>query len=458
MIINNEQSVKEALQYFKNHKVIVVPIMGGNENKIPPILNYISSIYIYSIDEEMGFLFPICHYESLVKSGNIKEIFKKYFVVDRRSFIFAKRIAIDFDFIPQFLLDLRMNVLFFSSIKDRDFELDIKSFHQFDDLNNNYFIPLHKHLNYANNIVLYYKPNLTYEKNDKYETYDYMFFKVFCEIENSGIQVSKDKLFYYFKNIEGTNIYKNKIYSKFNLYNPTSRPTNSFAGINFMGLRKKTGERECFISRFDNGYLVQFDFESYHPRLLYQILDSELSKNINFYQMIGGLVKNKPYEDITKEEIEEFKKKTFFYLYGDSVGNASKIRFFKKLQNFKDYLYKFYKENGYIVSYFFKRKIFINSNEKVTKGKVLNYFIQSFETENNLIKIYKILEYMNKKDISSKIALYQYDSILIDFNVNDDIDFLKKVKYILEEGNYKIKTTVGKNFNKMLNINKKKEI
>lgn len=458
MIINNEQSVKEYLQYIKNQKVIVIPIMGGDGNKIPSILNYISSIYIYSIDEEIGFLFPVNHYESLVKSENIKKILKKHFVVNRKSFIFAKRIAMAFDFIPQFLLDLKMNIMFFSSIDNKNFELDTKSFHKFDDLNNNYFVPLHKHLSYANNIALYYISKLTYENNSKYETYEYMLFKVFCEIENSGIQVIRDKLFSYFKNIEGTNIYKNKIYSKFNLYNPTSRPTNSFAGINFMGLKKKTGERQCFISRWNNGYLVQFDFESYHPRLLYQILDSELSKNINFYQMIGGLVKNKSYEDITKEEIEEFKKKTFFYLYGDSVKYTAKINFFKKLQNFKNYLYKFYKENGYITSYFFKRKIFINSYEKITKGKVLNYFIQSFETENNLIKIYRILEYMNKKNISSKIILYQYDSILIDFNFNDGIDFLKKIKYILEEGNYKIKTTVGKNFNEMLSINKKKEI
>lgn len=457
MIINNEFAVKEALEYIKNQKVIVVPILGKNENEYPYILNYVASIYIYSIDEELGFLFPLCHYESLVNKENIKKIFKEYFIVHRKSFIFAKKLVFNFDFIPQFLLDLKMNVLFFNDMDNKVFELDKNNFHGFDNNNENYYIPLHNHLNYANNVVLYYNPKLTYKKDEKYEMYDYMFFKVFSEIENSGIQVSKN-VFEYF-NIKGKNIYENKIYNRYNLYNPTSRPTNSFAGINFMALRKDTGERECFTTRFgEDGYLVQFDFESYHPRLISNILDSKLSKNINFYQMIGSLVENKNYDDITEEEIENFKKKTFFYLYSDYTGDkdAKKIQFFEKLKNFKDYLYNYYRDNGYILSYFFKRKIFINSKDKITKGKILNYFIQSLETENNIIKIFKIFEYMKKKNISSKVALYQYDSIIVDFNINDGMNFLKKIKYILEEGNFKIKVSVGRDFNRMFNINKSK--
>ena len=39
----------------------------------------------------------------------------------------------------------------------------------------------------------------------------------------------------------------------------------------------------------------------------------------------------------------------------------------------------------------------------------------------------------NIKDYKSKLILYSYDSFLFDFNMEDGLDYIKKVKEILEQ-------------------------
>jgi len=58
------------------------------------------------------------------------------------------------------------------------------------------------------------------------------------------------------------------VYSDYNIYTSTGRPSNAFGGINFAALNKNDGTREKFVSRFgENGTLVQFDYEAFHLRL-----------------------------------------------------------------------------------------------------------------------------------------------------------------------------------------------
>jgi hypothetical protein len=378
-------------------------------------------------------------------------------IFNKKSFIFGKRFSLQFDYLPNYLLDLELNVMYFKGEK-RDFTINDEMVYGKKDENHNYYVPLHCHIEYSKNIIFFYKNLLTYNSDnfDKYVYYDYLYFKVFMEIEKSGLYIDKSFFYYYFvynriTNLKGLNIKNDLIYNQYNLYNRTGRPSNSFDSINYMALKKNNGERKVFQSRFkDRGYIVEFDFESYHPRLLSNLLDSSFGRNINFYQLLGSILTNKNYEDITQEEIEYYKSKSFYYLYGNTP-SGNKMDFLEKINNFKDYLLNKYKKNGYILSYYFKRPIFVNSFKK---GVILNYFAQSFETENNIIKIYKILKYLEKNNLKSKIILYQYDSIVIDFCLDDGMDFLKNVKYILERQNQKIKLQVGKNFNKMFNLKK----
>ena len=46
------------------------------------------------------------------------------------------------------------------------------------------------------------------------------------------------------------------VYSEYNPYTTTGRPSNRFGGTNFAALNKTDGSREKYISRFDGGMLV----------------------------------------------------------------------------------------------------------------------------------------------------------------------------------------------------------
>ena len=60
------------------------------------------------------------------------------------------------------------------------------------------------------------------------------------------------------------------------------------------------------------------------------------------------------------------------------------------------------------------------------------------ETENNMRVLSKLIPEI--KDYQSKLILYSYDSFLLDFNMEDGLDYLVKVKDILEQdGKYPVK-------------------
>ena len=56
----------------------------------------------------------------------------------------------------------------------------------------------------------------------------------------------------------------------------------------------------------------------------------------------------------------------------------------------------------------------------------------------------------------SKLILYSYDSFLLDFNMEDGLNYLKKVKGILEQdGKYPVKVSWGLNYHEMKDITEK---
>ena len=59
----------------------------------------------------------------------------------------------------------------------------------------------------------------------------------------------------------------------------------------------------------------------------------------------------------------------------------------------------------------------------MNKNKLFNYFIQSLETEANMKMLSNLFNTI--KDYISILVLYNYDSFLFDFNIEDGIDYLK---------------------------------
>lgn len=455
MIIQTVDSLEKALEYVQFHKLAIIPVHRYNDINIH--INEIVAIYVYTFKEDFGFLIPLNHYESEFKSDDIIEILKSKLKPETNSFIYNKRYSFKYNFIPKSLLDIQLNSLFFNG----DFINFDLNFDEFSYLKKNelYYVPLAKLFTKCDSFLRTIISNLVHEDSnyENYIMYDFMYFGVFNHIESNGIHLDMNQFQKHItKDIKSIN--DSTLHYSYNLYNVTSRPSSNNNGINIMALNKTSGIRSIVDSRFKDGFLVQFDFKSYHPHLIANLLKTKFNKKLNFYKLIAGFVKNINYDDVTPSQIDHFKKQTFYYLYGDTPKNT-KVDFFNKLNDFKNYLYDFYSKNGYFLTFLYKRKIYLKggSNKKIDKNLVFNYFVQSLETERNISRLYQIIKYMKENKIESKIILYLYDSILIDVNSSEDFSFLKKIKYILENNNYEVSTKIGKNYESLKKLNWEKD-
>ena len=120
------------------------------------------------------------------------------------------------------------------------------------------------------------------------------------------------------------------------------------------------------------------------------------------------------------------KELTFQQMYGGINKKYLKHEYFAKTQQFIDTLWKNFNTQGYVETVVAKRRLLKGNYKNITPQKLFNYYIQAFETEYNftlLAKLFKLLE--GKK---SKIILYVYDSILIDFAIEDGKETFSEVK------------------------------
>ncbi len=265
------------------------------------------------------------------------------------------------------------------------------------------------------------------------------------QIESVGLRVDESLFDAYFDTKAKRSGKDNFVYSEYNLYTTTGRPSNRFNGINFAALPKHDGTRSVFVSRFENGSLIQFDFDAYHLRLLGEYSNVSLPTT-PLHEYLAKLYFNKSV--ITEEEYEASKQNTFSILYGVDVN--SDIELLQNIKKISKQLYKEYRQsNQYILSPLFKRKIIINAND-ATENKIFNYFVQSLEFERTINKIKNIVKYLSNK--KSKVILYTYDAILLDVS-EDELGLIKdKVKDMLEYDGFPVKTYIGKNYEVMEKI------
>lgn len=225
------------------------------------------------------------------------------------------------------------------------------------------------------------------------------------------------------------------VYSDYNIYTSTGRPSNAFGGINFAALNKNDGSREKFVSRFgENGTLVQFDYEAFHLRLA--------GKLMNYYLPPTSLhtyLAQQYYENltITKEQYEESKARTFAIMYGQSDDTGG-VEFFQNIKEYSSKLWDDYRQNGFVLSQT-GRKIVLNDP---SKNKVFNYMMQLTETEETIGRVNKVCRFLNR------VVLYTYDAILLDVP-NDELHLMDKVAEILSEGGFPVRQYRGINYDEL---------
>ena len=128
--------------------------------------------------------------------------------------------------------------------------------------------------------------------------------------------------------------------------------------------------------------------------------------------------------------------------------------YFNKVSDYINILWNGYKSKEFIVSDIYSKKIYRKNLIDMNANKLFNYTIQLMETENNMKVLGQLIPKI--KDYRSKLVLYSYDSFLFDFNMEDGLDYLKKVKNTLEQdGKYPVKVSWGLNYHEMKDITEK---
>ena len=131
------------------------------------------------------------------------------------------------------------------------------------------------------------------------------------------------------------------MYTKYNLYNLTTRPTNSFNGVNFAALNKNDGSRTAFIPK--NDMFFEFDYDAYHVRILANLIGFELDRE-SVHNQLGKMYFNK--EELTDKEYAKSKELTFKQLYGGVFKEYRELPFFKAMNEYVEKLWELFNATG----------------------------------------------------------------------------------------------------------------
>ena len=112
--------------------------------------------------------------------------------------------------------------------------------------------------------------------------------KILGRLEGAGVKVEEEKFIDSFS-FNPAFIDAGKVYTQYNPYTTTGRPSNRHLNVNYSALNKSDGTRSAFVSRFEDGTLLQFDYESYHIRLIAKLIGYEFPKGVTAHQHLADL-------------------------------------------------------------------------------------------------------------------------------------------------------------------------
>jgi hypothetical protein len=412
---------KEQLEQLgkPEHDACFVNIITTNDNQHPSLTK---PCLVYYNDGEKGYILPIDHSEA--------------FKLDWET---VKQFLSDIELI--YVLDKKFHLYFLpgNSLQDFNF-INYVDESQFDtkvhtDFNRekyyinelNTLIPISKHYEKWENIYKHLVEKLFFSK--WYVANEFLngpFTNVLYEIEKNGIGIDPRKFNKHFETTwKDNSIYGNTVYTQYNLYNLTTRPSNAFNGVNFAALPKGVA-RESFEP--NNYVFVEFDYSAYHPRII--------------GKMIGYTFEGEPYDEVPKEIM-------FQNIYGGIRDEYAWFPFFSKLNEWLDIKWKEFKST-HINSLILPAGTTIPQMkiDNPTPHKILSYLIQAYETYYNTLTLERVLKLLKGK--KTKIVLYTYDSILLDVAKEDIKTLLPKIKQELEADGFPTRMSVGENYGALI--------
>jgi uncharacterized pyridoxamine 5'-phosphate oxidase family protein len=422
---------KEQLDKLEMSDQAFIQVVTSNDYYHPK-LTRVSLIYYNN--SEKGYIFVINHEEGFSLNIKLVESFfqkhNKIYLLDSKlhSYFLDLPNSIDVQFI---CLDKNNEYSSFecNSNVHRDFYIKYPALPTINEI-----IPISKHYEKCQCLYQLVKDYFELEMDIELQN---KLVDAYKHVEEAGIKIDlncfHDKFTFQHKEYS---LLGDKIYSYYNLYNLTARPTNSFNGVNFLAIPKDQDFRKCFIPQ--NDFLVEFDFDAYHLRLISGLIDFECPKE-SMHEYLGKLYFNT--DKLTPEQYKESKSITFKQLYGGIEKQYQNIDFFKSLNEFIEQEWKKYNAHKALI---LPTGRILRKLPDMNKLKLFNYIVQNLETKENIFKILEINKLLSKK--KTKLILITYDSFLFDFSQEDGKTMLKKIKTILEGKNMLVKHKYGSNY------------
>jgi DNA polymerase I-like protein with 3'-5' exonuclease and polymerase domains len=453
MVIEHTDEIKGFLDIFSQKDSIILPIF--NNNTLHPLNNTLCIIIVKIFKCDEFFILPFNHNEAVNLNMDFLDMLN---VSTTRKFIYNKKEFLHIKNLNN-LIDINL-LQYLNTNKTLEYNIPLTGSEIVIRRNFNYV----KNLNCAVPILKLfekYKEFIIGLENTVKNFEDYGNEKCFEFLNNdvieslkfleeAGLHVDRklfDKYFESNKHINSDDI----VYSEYNMFTATGRPSNRFGNVNFNALDKNNGERSCFNSRFEHGGLILMDYDGYHLRLIGKEIGFKFPET-SAHRYLGKQYYGK--EELNDDEYEESKKITFQLLYGGvdkEIANA--IPFFGMMENFINSLWNQFQTKGYVETLISKKKIYKYNFPDMNKRKLFNYILQNTELEHSVVVIKRLSRFLN--DYKTKLILYTYDSFLFDLCADDGKELLPQLKRIMENDEYPVKIYFGKNYDDMINISDK---
>jgi len=282
----------------------------------------------------------------------------------------------------------------------------------------NFLLPQSHWFDHCEQLYSAYKPVLTRDSNTFYKKQ----IEAFHTIESKGL------------------VYDGKLeHSKYNFFTATGRPSNAYGGINFAAFSRKDGSRELIRSRYGDGLLIEVDFESYHPRLIAELIGYKFPTDRSVYTYLAEQYYST--DTPTDEQIKSAKTKTFYKLY--SADDDTSIPYFKGIVDYVSDMWSKFDSDGYILAPISGRPLYKeNYPQIITKQTLFNYMMQLTETERNT-------EVLTKFSMLDRVVLYTYDALLLDVRADQVEETLITIAKELHTQDYPVKIKVGPTYAKL---------
>ena len=420
MIVRSNQQYNSACKALLEHTTFILPIPLADV--VHPRDSSICVLYVYDIDDLISYMIPIDHPDVSVNFALPLDITRAYTPSIKTAY------ALGISATELFDLEL---LYYFNSGKK--LTLEKTAAHNFIERKfwkypkNSQLVPILKLLEYCKNNRKTYIETIgnINSLSTEYIEYNRDITDVYSYLESSGINTTSG--------IE---------YTHYNLFTSTGRPSNTNNGINYAALNKDDGSRDRFVSRFENGMLVEFDFDAYHLRLISKLIDYDLPDG-SVHEYLGKYYFGK--DTLTPEEYQEAKKINFKILYGGIPKEFKNIEFFKLTGEFIEKLWHEWKSKSYITTYLYKRRMTKERLGEMNPQKLFNYYIQAYETEHNITVVKRFKKVLDDK--KTKVVLCTYDSFLFDFDISDGLETLQQIKSAMDIPS---KVSVGANYGTMV--------